>query len=573
MKKSHVFLFVLFLWLIAEKAIGQNGLNFVGTSSSGNWVNTNQPPLTGNSARTVEAWIKMSSATSTTQQVILDMGSTATGGRFTLNVISGQYLRIEIGGNGFSGTTDITDNNWHHVAVTYNPSNTAGQKAKLYVDGVLETQADFTVTMNISSSSNIRIGCRVDAVNYFTGTIDEVRVWNMERTASEIASNYSQEFCSAITGLIAYYKFNEGVAGGTNTSITTLTNTANSLYSGTLYGFTKTGTTSNFVTSAPIVGRTFFTINPIVCTSYTVPSNKRTYTVSGTYYDTLINTIGCDSIITINLAVVASSPMTGLMASNITSSDALLTWKSVTGVSGYEYVVSSSATPPVSGTYTNDTFHNATGLIQGTTYYLHVRAYCGSGNTGFWATIMFETLPACYAVTGLTISNITTTNATFNWDADPDALWFEYIITYTPSSPPPSLGGSGTYKNHYAAYNLYPGKTFYFHLRKKCKNNILAPWITEIFSTLPATTSLSDLEHDEISISPNPATDVVSIELPTTAKQSKIVVTDVLGNQLKTNSFRQNTIKLDLNDLPNGIFFLHIVSDNNHIVKKIIIRK
>ncbi len=46
-----------------------------------------------------------------------------------------------------------------------------------------------------------------------------------------------------------------------------------------------------------------FTLNEIVCDSYTVPSGDETYTVSGTYMDTIPNSVGCDSVISINLTV------------------------------------------------------------------------------------------------------------------------------------------------------------------------------------------------------------------------------------------------------------------------------
>lgn len=46
------------------------------------------------------------------------------------------------------------------------------------------------------------------------------------------------------------------------------------------------------------------TINPTACTSYLSPAGN-TYTASGTYNDTLVNMVGCDSILTINLVVNA----------------------------------------------------------------------------------------------------------------------------------------------------------------------------------------------------------------------------------------------------------------------------
>ncbi len=44
-------------------------------------------------------------------------------------------------------------------------------------------------------------------------------------------------------------------------------------------------------------------INPAACYSYTSPSGNHTWAVSGTYTDTMANTAGCDSIITIHLTI------------------------------------------------------------------------------------------------------------------------------------------------------------------------------------------------------------------------------------------------------------------------------
>jgi hypothetical protein len=52
---------------------------------------------------------------------------------------------------------------------------------------------------------------------------------------------------------------------------------------------------------------TFNTITATSCSSYTVPSGDETYTVSGMYNDTIPNTHGCDSLLTIFLTISNSS--------------------------------------------------------------------------------------------------------------------------------------------------------------------------------------------------------------------------------------------------------------------------
>ena len=53
---------------------------------------------------------------------------------------------------------------------------------------------------------------------------------------------------------------------------------------------------------------------------------------------------------------------------------------------GYEYAVTTSATPPLSGTPIATNFATVTGLTINTTYYLHVRTMCDSGFYSSWVT-------------------------------------------------------------------------------------------------------------------------------------------------------------------------------------------
>jgi hypothetical protein len=279
----------------------QNGLDFDGTDD---YVSMLSAGPTGTSDRTVECWIK-TSASQQTQQILVDWGSASPlGARFTLNMIAFGKIRIEVGGNGFNSTQSVADGNWHHIAVTYDHS--AATKVRMYIDGVLEASNNFTQSVN-TANSGIRIGRRVDGVNYFDGIIDEVRIWNVVRTQTEISASMNSEFCSIPTGLVAYYKFNQGTAGGTNTGITTLNDNVGT-NDGTLNGFALIGSSSNWVTGKSLnTGSTTpGNVSITACDSYTANTGA-VWTSSGNYVDTISSSTGCDSILNIALTINQSS--------------------------------------------------------------------------------------------------------------------------------------------------------------------------------------------------------------------------------------------------------------------------
>jgi hypothetical protein len=87
-------------------------------------------------------------------------------------------------------------------------------------------------------------------------------------------------------------------------------------------------------------------------------------------------------------------PPTGLTVTNITSTSADLEWlaPSTPPSVGYEYAVTTSATPPATGTATTSTTAVATGLSAATQYYLHVRSDCSVAQTAWVTSPMFNTL-------------------------------------------------------------------------------------------------------------------------------------------------------------------------------------
>ena len=162
------------------------------------------------------------------------------------NKLHANFGNGTIWGSGVNSTTSIPLNTWTHVAVTRSSTGLV----KLYINGVLDAS---TATLSLTGqNSNSRVigGKLVGATLYgsFSGTIDELKAWNTERTAQQIQSDLSDEAVGNESGLIAYYNFNQGTAAGSNTAITSLNNlTATTVINGTLTNMAKTGTSSNFV--------------------------------------------------------------------------------------------------------------------------------------------------------------------------------------------------------------------------------------------------------------------------------------------------------------------------------------
>ncbi len=95
----------------------------------------------------------------------------------------------------------------------------------------------------------------------------------------------------------------------------------------------QAGCDSIITVNLTIRNPTYSTITPGNCLSkYTSPSGKYVWTSSGTYYDTIVNAVGCDSVITINLVIKNSSNSVSSSAcSSYTSPSGKYVWTS-TGI-------------------------------------------------------------------------------------------------------------------------------------------------------------------------------------------------------------------------------------------------
>ncbi len=105
----------------------------------------------------------------------------------------------------------IEPGRWQHFAATVDASG----NGKVYVDGVLEASGtNINIPANLIRSSAYigRSNWSIDG--YFDGLLNDVRIWNVARTAAQISADKNVKLTGNESGLIHYFSMNEGT--GTN---------------------------------------------------------------------------------------------------------------------------------------------------------------------------------------------------------------------------------------------------------------------------------------------------------------------------------------------------------------------
>ena len=91
---------------------------------------------------------------------------------------------------------------------------------------------------------------------------------------------------------------------------------------------------------------------------------------------------------------------------------------------------------------------------------------------------------------------------------------------------------------------------------------------------LTVNSSLNDVLANaiEVSLYPNPAQSFVNMELSGEASETMVQLFDIQGKILRTYTLEngKKTLRIDLDGLPAACYYLHIISDNRVVVKKII---
>ncbi|RYE18345.1 MAG: hypothetical protein EOP51_22145, partial [Sphingobacteriales bacterium] len=284
-------------WLASSPVQGkENGLHFDGTDDH---IKTPTSTDYESTDATIECWVR--TETLSGNACILGYRSVNTRYSFHMNATTiGMW-------NGSAYKTisrSFTPGQWYHLAFVITASATT-----IYVNGT-----SIGTTGNVRSNVTgveffigVAMSNTLSIMEPFKGAMDDIRVWNVARTATQIQNNMLADLTGTETNLVRYWNFNQGTPGGNNTGLSKAIDFTSKNGHGQLNNFTLNGNSSNWISHSTA------TLNPPpVITSFTPASANAgtTINISGNNFNTTAgnNTVYFGS----TKAVVTSSTTTSL---------------------------------------------------------------------------------------------------------------------------------------------------------------------------------------------------------------------------------------------------------------------
>ncbi len=529
-------------------------LHFDGTDDRVMLGSSLNPILNSSNKITVEAWVKPSINTGL-GCIVGNYNTSNADMQFLLRRDFNKFAFYVDNGGGFTSVTSVATAStgvWQHVAGSWN-----GSVLSIYVNGVLSNTATLAGANLRNNTNPIWIGANQIGEN-FTGSIDEVRIWNKTLCQPEIQNNMNGEIATIAPNLLANYHFNQGIAASTNTTITTLIDASASALTGTLTNIALTGATSNWIapggvtsgslvtalvgptvaiagagticsgtsttlTASGSVSSFTWTSGPITATNVVSPSTTTTYSVVGTA------TNGCVSNMAMQTLTVNPKPIVTV------NSGAICYGKTFTivpsGASTYTVQGGSTIVTPTT---------NTTYSVIGTS-----TAGCVSSNTAI-STVTVNSLPTVLASTSnsiictgqtATLSASGATSYTWNTSATTTVIAVSPTVTTTYTV-------NGTDANG-------------------CSNT------TTMTQNVSSCTGVTSLANSDVSINvyPNPNNGLFIIELTSV---SKVTVTNALGQVVFAEMFEAGKHDVNIYSEATGVYFIKVMANNKQQIIKVI---
>ncbi|MFA5947629.1 MAG: LamG-like jellyroll fold domain-containing protein [Candidatus Gracilibacteria bacterium] len=179
----------------ANKTITCDGIDDIATTQ----FNVDQSQTS--TGYTFEAWVYPTSISQGRHQLISTDNE-----KFDWSILrNGNKWNVFTGTSSYDTKFDIDLNKWQHIAATFIP----GTGIKFYKNGVEE----FINEIEYNNSDTLMTICSnlyPKYKDFFSGKIDEFRIWDKIRTKEDIMNNKDKTLVGNESGLLHYWQFDEG---------------------------------------------------------------------------------------------------------------------------------------------------------------------------------------------------------------------------------------------------------------------------------------------------------------------------------------------------------------------------
>lgn len=348
------------------------------------------------------------------------------------------------------------------------------------------------------------------------------------------------------------------------------------------------------------------TITKSVCDSYTSPSGK-TWTITGTYNDTIPNAAGCDSVITVNLTILSSTQSTSVVNScgaftspsgklwtmsgtykdtipNSLGCDSIITINLRVSYSSYIFIDEircdsytsswSGKTWTTTGTY-NDTIPNAAGCDSVITVNLTILSSTQSSSNINTCSAFTSPSGKVWTTSGTYLDTILNSAGcdsimTFNLTI----VSVDNGVTKNKDSLIASSEGSYQWLDCENNFSVISGATNQRYIPSQDGEYAVEVTESGCMDTSECISfvlsSVEGLNDEQIVIYPNPTSDVIQIMMENGEPIDGFSVYDVLGKEYEVKFTKsQNKYEVNLKDLPSGNYVLVIDSQGHQIRRQV----
>ena len=148
---------------------------------------------------TVSVWFKTAGFPTSEDETWVAVGG-GLDGEFAVGVHSNRTLLLQVNTNSNFGDDGswfrmysnavISSDRWYHIVYIFSEEK---DTAKIYLEGTFDSQRNFSSDVEMTTYSGNRIASNSWGFhkNYFSGTIDEVSIWNRDLSSEEIVDIYN----------------------------------------------------------------------------------------------------------------------------------------------------------------------------------------------------------------------------------------------------------------------------------------------------------------------------------------------------------------------------------------------